>query len=102
MQKFSRTIGSKMNPEESKTEIKRYNDKKHPNAIQFALFGRDIIDDLLKDEKCHGVKMELAEGTDGVQKIILFGVDENGVVIENSDTNASMTCPPFCNPSTDN
>lgn len=98
MEKFNRKVGSKMNHEHARNEIKRYVDKKKSTEIQFALFGRDIIDEILNDENCHGIKMELAEDEGGMEKIILYGVNESGDVIPNSDTNASMTCPPFCNP----
>ncbi len=97
MKNFSKSVGSTMHHDDAKKEIGRYKEsvKDHKHALHSALFGRDVIDEILKDENCHGIIMELATGDDGVQKIIIHGVDSN-VAKLSSPANASITCPPFC------
>lgn len=96
MDKFNRKIGKKWPSNKAEKEIKAYRAKR-TDGIHSAIFGRDAIDEILKDEKCHGIKLELAIDEDGTEKIIVSGVDANGAKISGSDVNASMTCPPFCN-----
>ncbi len=63
-------------------------------------FGREILERLLAQEKCVGIRMyyglELPAGEGAKKQLILVGVDENGNDLEDLVADRSTVCPPEC------
>lgn len=85
-------------------------EEKHPDkgSIRAHFFGSDIINQVLSQDKCVGMRIYYATNDEGVKQLLLVGAREDGTNIwpdGNEDTenatgglivDASTTCPPFC------
>jgi hypothetical protein len=60
-------------------------------------FGRDIINKILEQEDCMGIRIYYALDENGKKQLIIVGADANendiynGIIAERS-----VTCPPYC------
>jgi hypothetical protein len=78
--------------------VRRYRER-HPEAIHASMFDRAIFDKILAQPGCAGVRMYYAEGADGVQTLVLVGVDVQGNDLSGGDIGDDhFPCPPFCSP----
>jgi hypothetical protein len=87
-------------------------EEKHPakDSIRAHFFGSDIINQVLAQAGCVGMRIYYATNDEGVKQLLLVGAREDGSNIwpdENSHedgenatsgliVDASTTCPPFC------
>ncbi len=79
-----------------------------PDEIQSRYFGRDVIDQILAQEGCTGLRIYYAINDGGEKVLIISGVDITGgnmlptsptlVAGENTLADASYPCPPYCPP----
>ena len=67
----------------------------HPNDIVSYFFGRDLIEDILAQTGCKGVRIYYAEEDDGTPKLVLVGAkaDMTDLPIEGE---WGIPCPPNC------
>jgi hypothetical protein len=71
--------------------------KKNPNGIKAHFFGMNIINDILAQDGCVGIRCYYALDEKGVQQMIMVGADKdendlyNGIIAE-----VSLPCPPYC------
>lgn len=71
--------------------------KEYPNGIKAHFFGKDILNQILAQPRCLGIRMYYALDENGVQQMILVGAkaDESdmtdGIIAE-----VSRPCPPYC------
>lgn len=71
--------------------------KSNPNGIKAHFFGKNIINEILAQPGCVGIRCYYAMDEKGVQQMIMVGADKdendmyNGIVAE-----VSAPCPPFC------
>lgn len=70
--------------------------KSHPNQVEGFFFGRDLIDDILKQDGCKGVRVYYAEEDDGSPKLVLVGADANMKDIPIVMGEWGLPCPPHC------
>jgi len=75
---------------------KNYRDA-HPDGLKAHFFGKDILNDILAQPNCVGIRVYYALDRDGVQQMIMVGADANendlydGIIAE-----VSRPCPPYC------
>ena len=70
----------------------------HPNAIHASMFDRAIIDEILSQENCAGLRMYYGAEPDGAPTLVIVGVDSNGNdLFEATLAEDHYPCPPFCN-----
>jgi len=109
--KLSPDVGKPISKETADRWIKNH-DKKHPEkgSIRAHFFGSDIINKLLAQDKCVGLRIYYATNDEGVKQLLLVGAREDGNNIwpdghGSQDgqeatagliVDASNTCPPFC------
>jgi hypothetical protein len=71
--------------------------KNNPNGIKAHFFGMNIIKEILAQEGCVGIRSYYALDDNGVQQLIMVGVDKDendlyeGIIAE-----MAIKCPPFC------
>lgn len=71
--------------------------KANPNGIKAHFFGMNIINEILAQDGCVGIRCYYALDEKGVQQMIMVGADReendlyNGIIAE-----VSSPCPPFC------
>ncbi len=74
--------------------------KAKPNGIKAHFFGRNIIERILAQPGCVGIRCYYSLDANNVQQLIMVGADTsendlyNGIIAE-----VSRPCPPFCSSS---
>ncbi|TAE89020.1 MAG: hypothetical protein EAY81_02545 [Bacteroidetes bacterium] len=71
----------------------------NPSGIRAHFFGRDILEKILAQEGCMGIRMYYALNDEGEQQLVLVGADAG----EKDQTNGtvadfSSVCPNNCDP----
>lgn len=70
---------------------------KYPNQIKGHAFGKDAIEAILAQDDCIGIRIYYALDDDGVQQLIITGVDSAGDdLYDGLLAERSMPCPPVC------
>lgn len=83
----------------------------NPNDIRSHYFGRDVLDQILAQPGCVGIRAYYALNDKNEKEILVLGVDRVGNSMlpanpaitpgDNSIMDVSFPCPPFCPPGTD-
>lgn len=105
-QPLSKDIGKPIPPEQGKQWIQNYQDK-NPESVKAVFFGADILQAILAQKECVGIRIYHAIRDDGVATFVLVGAKANGNNIWLSTSPDSTPsgilgeygthCPPFCN-----
>lgn len=69
---------------------------KYPNGGLGVAYGSELIQQLLDNPGCVGVRMYFAQESDGSQTVVLVGVDETGNDLLNLIVENGIRCPNFC------
>lgn len=108
--KLSPDVGKPISKKTASKWIRKHTEK-HPekDAIRAHFFGSDIINQLLQQNECVGIRIYYATNEEGVKQLLLVGAREDGTNIwpagdedENESSaagiivDASRTCPPYC------
>ncbi len=101
-------VGDPISLETAKAWTANYRSK-YPEEIKAHFFGSEIINKILAQSDCIGMRMYYAIDDNGGKQIILVGVDSNGNNMEpttlelnlddpNTIADISYPCPSFCPP----
>jgi hypothetical protein len=87
----------------TKAEADKYieNNKKNPQIpkIEAGAFQRAIIDKILAQRNCDGIRIYYAQKDDSSSAFVLVGIDTSGAeLIKGTYADNSLPCPPFCEP----
>jgi hypothetical protein len=109
--KLSPDVGKPISKATADKWLKNH-EEKHPDkgSIRAHFFGSDIINQLLAQDGCVGMRIYYATNDEGVKQLLLVGAREDGSNIwpDGNGTqdqesaagglivDASTTCPPFC------
>ena len=90
----------------AKSWVAKFKGKVGPDEIQSRYFGRDVIDQILAQQGCTGLRIYYAINDGGEKVLVISGVDSTGadmlpvsptlVAGENTLADASRPCPPYC------
>ena len=69
---------------------------KYPNATKGVAYGSELIQQLLDNPGCVGVRMYFAQESDGSQTLVVVGVDETGNDLLSLILDSGIRCPPTC------
>jgi hypothetical protein len=70
------------------------------NGIKAHFFGKDILNQILSQEGCMGIRMYYAKDDDGVQQLILIGANAaEQDMINGTIADYSSPCPTACDAS---
>ena len=92
------TEGGQITLEEGAAMTARYREA-NPNGIQSRLFGRNCIEDLLRQGDgtiCKGIRMYFALNDAGEQELVLVGADADGNDLTELVMDLSLPCPKMC------
>lgn len=83
----------------------------NPNGVRSHYFGRDVLDQILAQPGCKGIRITHALNDKQERQLLIVGVDAQGNSMlpvsatimpgENSILDFSFPCPPFCPPGSD-
>lgn len=96
--KFSAADGSAIGKTIADKWIENYK-QKNPGRGEIVahFFGRDIIDKILAQEECLGIRIYYGLDEAGNKQLLLMGAKENGANLSSGIIgDASKPCPPYC------
>ncbi|MCP4632224.1 MAG: hypothetical protein GY855_04805 [candidate division Zixibacteria bacterium] len=66
-------------------------------AREAIFFGKDLLNDILDQTGCMGIRFYFAKDDDEKMELVLVGVDANGADIDDGIFgDRGSPCPPFC------
>lgn len=68
--------------------------RNNPDEILGHFFGRDILEQLLEQEGCMGIRMYYAEDADGNKELVIVGADAEENDMLDLVADVSCQCPP--------
>ncbi|MBN1397298.1 MAG: hypothetical protein JXA06_04620 [Bacteroidetes bacterium] len=77
------------------------NNKKDPQIpkIEAGAFKRGILDKILAQRNCDGIRIYYAQTEDSLSTFVLVGIDTSGADLKKGVyADYILPCPPFCNP----
>ena len=92
---FDGTEGGQISLETAATLTANYRSE-NPNSTIAHFFGRDILNQLLEQSECVGVRVYYGMSDDGQQELVLVGVDSDENDILDLIADLSMPCPKTC------
>jgi hypothetical protein len=78
-------IGEAITPELGVKMVKDFKDA-YPKSPEYVLIGRNILDHLLSQPGCEGIRFYNALNEQGIKTLVYVAVDSNGDVIKNYTT----------------
>jgi hypothetical protein len=108
--RLSPTVGKAISKDTAMRWIKNYHEKHpHKDGIRARFFGLNIIDEILSQHECVGIRIYYASNDEGEKQLLLVGAREDGSNIWPDDSegatilsaqgliaDASSPCPPYC------
>ena len=70
--------------------------RKMPKEVKGAFFGKDILNKILAQDGCMGIRMYFALDREGVLKLVLAGADAETNDMLDLVANISIPCPNVC------
>lgn len=64
-------------------------------------FGKEILNSILNQSNCQGIRMYFGQDNNGVLQLVLCGADENGNDMLNVIADISIACPSVCSSAND-
>jgi len=99
---FTEKVGKDIGYEAGAKMAKRHYDN-HPDEAIASFMGREIIEGILSQPGCVGIRVVNGVDEIGLRKVILVGVDKDGNNILHIDTTrkgivagGAIICPPYC------
>jgi hypothetical protein len=100
MATFDGTEGAAIELAQAVSWTTNYRTKAEPGVegvvIKAHFFGREILQKLLEQEGCMGIRMYYARDERGQKQLVLVGADAEGNDIESMVVDGSKICPPDC------
>ena len=95
---FNGTEGGQISLTDAAKMTEEYR-KNNPNRKKARFFGKDILQELLNQENCMGIRIYYGESEDGERELVLVGAgaDENDLL--DLVVDYSAPCPGFCSSS---
>ncbi len=84
--------------DEATNLTRNYRNKARKDAIRAGFFGKEILQKILDQKNCVGIRIYYGEANDGKSQLVLVGSDAQekdltgGVLAEKM-----LPCPPYCN-----
>ena len=102
MATFVGTEGSELNIEQAIAWTGNYRKNALTDAdnavVKAHFYGREVLQRLLDQEGCMGIRIYYALDDDGQKQLVLVGADAEGNDMENMVVDFAHVCPPYCSP----
>lgn len=92
---FDGSEGGSITLEQGAAMTKNYR-KANPDAIKAHFFGKDILNDILNQSGCTGIRMYYGIDDAGAKQLVLVGVDANENDMTELVADLSFICPNVC------
>jgi hypothetical protein len=69
---------------------------RNPKALKGRFFGRDILNQILDQEGCKGIRMYFGQDEDGNRELVIVGADEFEDDMLDLIADLSAACPSKC------
>lgn len=69
----------------------------NPDQLLGHFFGKDILNEILAQEGCMGIRMYYGEDADGVKQLVIVGAQDNENDMTQLVADGSRPCPPCGN-----
>lgn len=92
---FDGTEGEQISLQEAAALTANYR-AQNPDAIKGHFMGKDIINSILAQTGCMGIRTYHGINNDGTKEIVLVGVDANGDDMTNLIADRCRPCPNMC------
>lgn len=102
MPKFDGTEGAPIDKATAAKWTRNYRQGAQPDPVQKAVikghfFGREILEKILAQEGCMGIRMYHARDERGQRQLVLVGATDDGNdMLEGTIADGSKFCPPDC------
>lgn len=70
--------------------------KENPNDTLAHFFGKDILNEILNQEGCMGIRMYYGIDDDGQKQLVIVGADQEGNDMTSLVADLSFPCPNIC------
>lgn len=94
---FNGSEGGEISLNTASAMTKLYREE-NPNTTRAHFFGKDIINRILAQENCMGIRIYYGIAENGVKELILVGADADENDMLDLVADLSMPCPPTCSP----
>jgi hypothetical protein len=93
---FTGKEGEPIDLEQAKTWIRNYHERTQ-DPTRAVFYGRDILQRILDQKECVGIRFYHARNDEGVHQLVLVGVTAEGRdQTEQTIADTGKTCPPVC------
>ncbi len=96
---FTGKEASAITLEEARELVRRWAEKRTalPGDPTCEFFGRDILDKILAQEGCVGIRVYHGRNAKGQHALVLVGTDASGAeLVDGVIAEQGMPCPPYC------
>lgn len=84
-------------PDEAGNLTRNYRANTVEGAIKAEFFGKDVIQNILIQENCVGIRVYYGQNDNGTPVLVLVGADANGNdLTQGIIAEKGLPCPPFC------
>lgn len=97
---FNGTEGGEISLETGADMTSRYRSA-NPGETLGHFFGKDILNEILSQEGCMGIRMYYGINADGAKELVLVGADANQDDMTQLVADISLPCPGLCGKSND-
>jgi hypothetical protein len=95
---FDGSEGEQITSQEANSMKSKYQGTAGVSARQAVVFGEDLINSILNQEGCLGIRFYFAHDDDDKLDLVMVGVGADGNDIDDGIYgNRSTPCPPICN-----
>ena len=92
---FNGTEGSAINLSEGAALTKEHR-LRNPMALKARFFGKEILNQILDQEGCMGIRFYFGQNEDGVRELVAVGADANEDDMLDLIADISTPCPKAC------
>ncbi len=76
---------------------RNYRNKTGEGAIKAEFFGKEVLQNILTQENCVGIRVYYGQKDNGTPVLVLIGADANGNdLTQGIIAERGLPCPPFC------
>lgn len=92
---FNGTEGGEITLEQGAAMTAAYRDQ-NPGATKGHFFGKDILDQILSQQGCVGIRMYYGIDSTGAKQLVIVGADVNENDMTDLVADLSFPCPNMC------
>jgi len=94
---FKGNEGEKITIEEAVKFTENYRNSEKAEAIKAEFIGKDLVEEILGQEKCVGLRLYFGKNEKGDLNIVVVGADEDGNDLYQGVIAEKLPpCPPYC------